>query len=202
MFEPSFCAYIFGHRNSGKSYLLIQLLLSKHLNGKFNEIVIINPTKCYDEKYNVIKFSLEYDEFSTELLDELIVHFEEERTKNPEYKVLLILDDCISQDNFKDNQAHHPLNTLAVNGRHWGVSLLILSQKWNAISTYIRTQLDYIIVFETRNMSEIDSMYKEFGQDTKENFRRFFQSIFTKKHDFLVIDNVHKVYMKNFRVIE
>lgn len=199
MFDPSFCAYIVGKRNSGKSHLLIQMLLSKKLlKGKFDDVIIINPTKKFDHKYNVVKFTEEYSEFSIELLEELLKKFEDNKRKDPDYKVLLILDDCISQDNFKNNQANNPLNTMAVNGRHLGISLMILSQKWNAISTYIRAQLDYIIFFEIRNHQELDTIYKEYGEGTLNDFKDMTKEVFTKPHDFLVIDTIHNHLYKNF----
>ena len=199
MFEPSFVNYIVGKRNSGKSYLLIQMLLSKDcFKGKFDEVIIINPTIDYDEKYKVIKFSRVYTEFSLELLESLISEFESKRLEKKDHKVLLILDDCISQADFKNNMATHPLNTMAVNGRHWGLSLVILSQKWSAISSYIRAQLDYIILFEFKNHYEIDMLYKEFGVGTKEEFRKFLEDLYTERHDTLLINNITNKYYKNF----
>jgi len=199
MFEPSNVTYIIGKRNSGKSYLLIQMLLSKDcFKGKFDEVIIINPTINYDEKYKVIKFSRIFTEFSLELIESLINEFEEKRKQNPKYNVLLILDDCISQADFKNNLATHPLNTMAVNGRHWGLSLVILSQKWSAISSYIRAQLDYIILFEFKNHYELEVLYKEYGTGTKDEFRRFFEEIYTERHDTLLINNITNKYYKNF----
>lgn len=199
MFNPSFVSYIIGKRNSGKSYLLIQMLLSKDcFKGKFDEVIIINPTIDYDEKYKVVKFSRVYREFSTELLDSLITEFEERKKENSKYNVLLILDDCISQTDFKNNMANHPLNTMAVNGRHIGLSLVILSQKWSAISSYIRVQLDYIILFEFKNQYEIDALYKEYGEGCKEEFKKLLADVYTKRHDTLLIDNIENKYYKNF----
>lgn len=199
MFEPSFVSYIVGKRNSGKTYLLIQMLISKQLlKGKFDEVIIINPTINYDDKYKVVKFSRVFTEFSTELLDSLIVEFEAKRTEKKDYKTLLILDDCISQADFKNNLAGHPLNTMAVNGRHWGLSLMILSQKWSAISSYIRAQLDYIILFEFKNQYEIDALYKEYGVGTKEEFKQLLHDVYTEQHDTLLINNITNTFYKNF----
>lgn len=194
--EESFCAYIVGKRNSGKSHLLLQLLISKDgFKDKFDHVYLINPTYKYDEKYHVIKFTEVYDSFSNELVDELIVKFEE---KDPEENVLLILDDCVCEDNFKKNQSDTPLNRLAVNGRHLGVSMIILSQKYNAISSYIRSQLDYILLFETKNQTEIRTLYEEFGEGSSKEFLDYLTKVFTKRHDVFIIDNIKGAYYKNF----
>lgn len=197
--QVSFCSYIVGKRNRGKSHLLLKMLLNKKLlKDKFDEVILINPTYKYDEKYHIIKFTEVFEEFSIELLEDLLVKFQE----NTENKILLILDDCIAENEFKSNQSDHPLNRLAVNGRHWGVSLIILSQKYNAISSYIRAQLDYIILFETSNHYELKSIYEEYGSSSFKDFEEFLTRVYTKPHDFLVIDNINNKMLKNFLPIE
>jgi hypothetical protein len=197
MFDDNFTLYVVGRRNSGKSHCLISMLIHpKLMYKKFDEIYIINPTYRFDEKYHVIKFDHVYEEFSLELLEELKLRFEEE----PEKKKLLILDDCISQESFKSNEGTHILNEMALNGRHWGLSLCILSQKFIGTSTYIRAQLDYVLLFDTSNNNEKDTIYGEFGTGTKKEFYAFFDSTFTKKHDTLLIDTTsgNISYYKNF----
>lgn len=198
--DVSFCAYIVGKRNRGKSHLLLKMLLNKKLlKDKFDEVILINPTYKYDEKYHVIKFTEVFEEFSIELVDDLLNKFQENTEKN---KILLILDDCIAENEFKSNQSDHPLNRLAVNGRHWGVSLIVLSQKYNALSPYVRGQLDYIILFETNNHYELKTLYEEYGSGTFKEFDEFLNRVYTKKHDFLVIDNISNNMLKNFLPID
>ncbi len=202
MFDPSFVTYIVGKRNSGKSYLLIQMLLSKDIfKGKFDEVIIINPTIHYDDKYKVVKFTKIYDEFSVELLEELIEYFEKEKEQNKDKRTLLILDDCISQEGFKNNMAKHPLNTMAVNGRHWGLSMVILSQKWSAISSYVRAQLDYVILFEFKNQYEIEALYREYGAGSKDQFLELFHGAFKEPHDTLLVNNINNKFYRNFNEI-
>jgi len=197
--EVSFCSYIVGKRNRGKSHLLLKMLLNKKLlKDKFDEVILINPTYRYDHKYHVIKFTEVFEEFSIELLENLLVKFQE----NEEGKILLILDDCISENDFKSNQSDHPLNRLAVNGRHWGVSLIILSQKYNAISSYVRAQLDYVILFETSNHYELKTLYEEYGTGSFKEFEELLKYVYTKPHDFLVIDNIKNEMLKNFLPID
>lgn len=197
--KSAFCAYIVGKRNRGKSHCLIRMLLHpKLLKGKFDEVILINPTYDYDVKYHVVKFTKIYKEFSLELMDELVAYFEEKAKEEPKPKILLILDDCISQDNFKSHRNDHPLNTIAVNGRHWGVSMIILSQKYNAVSSAIRNQLDYLMIFESKNHKEKEDLYEEYGFGTKKEFFEFLDQVYTDPHDVLIIDNITNKYYKNF----
>lgn len=195
--EVSFCSYIVGKRNRGKSYLLLKMLTNKQLlMNKFDRVILINPTYEYDTKYHTVKFSEVHTNFSIEILEKLLEEFQE----NTEDKILLILDDCISEAEFKSHQSDHPLNRLAVNGRHWGVSLMILSQKYNAISPYVRAQLDYIIIFETKNHAELKALYDEFGHGSFKDFVSQMERVYTNPHDFLVIDNIKNRLLKNFSI--
>jgi hypothetical protein len=202
MFEPSFTAYVVGKRNSGKSTLLLKMLLNKKiLKGKFDEVIIINPTIEYDEKYKIIKFTDAYSKYSIELMEKLMNKFEKDIAENTNKKTLLILDDCITQQDFKSNTASTPLNTMFVNGRHWGLSIIVLSQKYNGLSSYARTQLDYVFMIDVKNNNEIKTFYDEYGSGSKNNFVDFFKNQLVIPHDFILFDNVRKQWYKNFSPI-
>jgi chromosomal replication initiation ATPase DnaA len=200
MFDANkgFVCCIIGKRGSGKSHLLLQMLLHKRLlKEKFDEVILINPSYSYDDKYDIIDFTEVYEDFNTELIEELNKKFQD----NPKEKRLIILDDCISSSEFKSNQSYHPLNTLVSNGRHWGCSLIVLSQKYNAISSTIRAQYDYIITFKTSNHKELNCIYEEYGIDTKDNFIKTMNDIFSKPYCFAVIDIQNDKVLKNFNCI-
>jgi KaiC/GvpD/RAD55 family RecA-like ATPase len=196
--EKGFLTYIVGRRGMGKSYLLIQMLLHKDLlKDKFDEVFLVNPNYEFDPKYHIIKFTEVYTEYSNELMQEMIETFKETHDK----KRLIIFDDCISEQEFKKVQNDHPMNELANLGRHWGVSMIILSQKYNAISTTIRAQLDYLILFQIKNHAELDTVYKEFGIGSKNDFYDLIQSVYQNQHDTLMINNIDGQYYHNFNVI-
>lgn len=196
--DKGFICCIIGKRGSGKSHLLLQMLLHKRLlRDKFDEVILINPSYAYDDKYNIIEFTDVYEDFNIELIEELNKKFQE----NPKEKRLIILDDCISSSDFKSNQSYHPLNTLVSNGRHWGCSLIILSQKYNAISSTIRAQYDYVILFKTCNHKELNCIYDEYGIDNKDIFMKLMNDIFSKSYSFAVIDVQNDKILKNFNCI-
>lgn len=197
MFDANkgFISCIIGKRGSGKSYLLLQMLLHKRLlRDKFDEIILINPSFEYDDKYHNIEFDEIYEEFNSDLIEELNEKFK----SDPEQKRLLILDDCISSNEFKSNQTYHPLNTLVSNGRHWGCSLIVLSQKYNAISRIIRSQYDYVIFFTIKNQKELSEMYDEYGIGTKEEFINTVNGVFSKPYNFVCLDVSNDKILKNF----
>jgi hypothetical protein len=193
--EKGFLAYIVGRRGMGKSYLLIQMLLHPNLlNNKFDEVFLVNPNYEYDPKYHVVKFTEVMTDYDNEKMYTLIEKFKEE----PDKKRLIIFDDCIAEHEFKKISNEHPMNEMAVNGRHWGVSMIILSQKYNAISSTIRAQLDYLIMFQIKNHAELDSIYKEFGIGSKNEFYDLIQTVYQSQHDTLLINNIDGQYYLNF----
>ena len=72
--------------------------------------------------------------------------------KNGETKllsVLFLIDDFIDQQNFAKH--NNLLNALYIKARHYGVSIISSSQKYNRLSTTIRTNSRQLIVFNLRN---------------------------------------------------
>lgn len=198
--DKSFVSYISAKRNSGKSYLMVQMLMSpKFLKNKFDEVILVDPTYEYDQKYHLVKFSEVYTEFSQELCHELNERLE--KGANDKKNRLIIFDDCITSAKFKSNNADHPLNTLILNGRHWNTSVFILSQKYNAISSHIRAQLDYVIFFGSRNHKELKSLHEEYGTGDLNSFVKMLNGNITEPHDFIVIDNIENKILKNFKYV-
>jgi energy-coupling factor transporter ATP-binding protein EcfA2 len=200
MFDANkgFISCIIGKRGSGKSYLLLQMLLHKRLlRDKFDEIILINPSYEYDDKYHNIEFDEVYTEYTMDLIEDLNDKFKED----PNIKRLLILDDCISSNEFKSNNSYNPLNTLVSNGRHWGCSLIVLSQKYNAISKIIRSQYDYVIFFSIKNHKELSDIYDEYGIGNKEEFINTVSDIFSKPYNFICLDVSNDRILKNFNSI-
>lgn len=206
MFDPSkknaFIAYIVGRRNQGKSSLLIKMLLHKKLlKGKFDQVIIINPTYELDTKYHVINFTEVHTTFTIDTLHEIEEAIRKQVESNPDYQTLLIFDDCVSSPEFKSNQYDHPLNHFALNGRHLNISMIFLSQRYTGLSQIIRTQLDYLILFNPFNHSEKEAVYEEYGKGVKKEFFTFLDDIFKQPYDFLVVDNKLFRYLKNFCTI-
>lgn len=206
MFDPenknAFIAYIVGRRNQGKSSLLIKMLLHKKLlKDKFDQVILINPTYELDVKYHVLNFTEIFTTFTVETLFEIEENIREKIEENPNYQTLLIFDDCVSSPEFKSNQYDHPLNHFALNGRHLNISMIFLSQRYTGLSQIIRTQLDYLIMFNPFNHSEKEAIYEEYGKGVKKEFLSFLDDIFNDPYDFLVVDNKDFKYLKNFCAI-
>lgn len=206
LFEPynknAFICYIVGRRNQGKSSLLIKMLLNdKLLKNKFDQVILINPTYYLDTKYHIINFTDVYTDFSVELLEKLNNDINEKVIKNEKYQTLLIFDDCIADPEFKSNEYSNPLNHFALNGRHLNISMIFLSQRYTGLSSIIRTQLDYLLLFNPINHKEKEVIYEEYGKGKKTDFNEILDTVYNEPYNFLVVDNRNFVYLKNFNTL-
>ena len=188
-----FVQTIVAPRNSGKTYLLINLLIQdKYYRNKFDKVYIISPTFYLDPKWDCISIPdkqifTEFDEYSLESIIE---------NKKIEEQILLILDDAIAEDGFKTSQI---LNKIAIRGRHMKVSMICISQKVCSISTTIRSQTDSMIVFKSRSSNEVESLYKDnnIGGLTRNGFNRLLFDCTEERYSFLNMNyQNNKVYKK------
>lgn len=206
MFDPeqknAFICYIVGRRNQGKSSLLIKMLLHrKLLKNKFDQVILINPTYNLDTKYHVLNFTEIYTDFSVSLLEQLNNKINEQVENNENFQTLLIFDDCIADPEFKSNEFANPLNHFALNGRHLNISMIFLSQKYTGLSSIIRTQLDYLVLFNPINHKEKDAIYEEYGKGKKQEFYELLDNVYKEPYSFLVVDNKKFKYLKNFHTL-
>jgi len=205
MFDPrnknAFVCLITGRRNKGKTSLLVKMLLHPQLlRNKFHEVYLINPTyESNAEKYQCVKFTEVITKFDTDVIEGIKERCTEQIAEDPKRNFLLILDDCMSEEDFKSDQSHHILNDFACNSRHINLSVVILSQVYKGVSLTVRRQLDYLIFFSNCNHQELGSLYEEYGFNTKRSFMEILdKQVFKDKHDFLFIDNIEDKAYRNF----
>ena len=200
-----FVALIVGKRNKGKSYLLIQLLITKinGLKGKFNEFVVVNPTFKYDKKYQLIEIKEEnkYYEFNENLVNDLDNYFMMKKEEDKNYHGLVIFDDCISSKKFSNKQNDSPLANMASLSRNKGYSIIILSQRYKGVPFSVRTQADYIFLFDTKNKTEYETIYDEVGIGDKDEWKSIWEWNLRNKNDFhswfMLSTLDDKIYEKN-----
>ena len=84
---------------------------------------------------------------------------------------LLILDDVGLQA--KKGRLSDQLDQIAFTSRHYGVSLIEMTQRITSLSTSVRSQLDALIMFREENPLERQNLFRNFGfgENKKEWFR-------------------------------
>lgn len=197
------CVYIIsGRRGSGKSTLALSLLNSKLAYRKrFKNLFLISPTARNDKKFSKVLKELDEDgKYFDELTEDNIHHIldiikadnEENNKKNLH---CLILDDCVLD---LPKRKSNILNRLVIESRHHNTTLLILSQKYNAIPTIIRANMDIISFFPSLNNREI-STFQEDLNISKDLFYKMYNTATEKQNDFLhvnLLSNPPKFYKK------
>lgn len=181
--SDNFTMLIVGARRSGKSFMLLNQLLPMY-KEQFDLIYIVTPSRDFDN-FDLNPMSGIFDTYSTELLQVLFRQQEEMFEEDNSLKSLVILDDCISADNFKSLKEANIINLIATRGRHVGISLIITTQNYKSVSPSLRINSDVVIWFE-RNSAR--KLYEE--REVVENYKKFREivSVATAKiHGYLVL---------------
>jgi GTPase SAR1 family protein len=174
----NFAMLLCGAPQSGKTNLLIQLLMShstkkkktnKYYYGFFDKIQLISPSLAtLPEAFKKnLDDSQKHNKFTDELIQEIINEFYNgENTNN-----LLLLDDCV-----KDIHRSRILSKVFLNRRHIcqnndkitedcphtaSLSIIVTSQKFSLLPLEFRAALSDIIVFKSSNKSEINRIKDE-----------------------------------------
>lgn len=196
-----FVMLISSKRNSGKSVLLLNLLVKEDLLfQKFDTIYVFSPTWKYQNTFDVLDLPTEqvFEEFDEGKIAEII-----EENKEEKQDILIVLDDCISQKGFKSRNENCPLNSLCNVGRHFNISLIIISQKLTAVSTSVRQNSDYFICFKI-NPIEQKLAYDTFCNEITDykEWQKLIQYCTKDKYNFLLVDNHEGEFYHNFNKIE
>jgi hypothetical protein len=190
-----------GKRNSGKSRLLRYILcMEKH---NFQNIFLFCPTEEVNGFYkDVVPSSNIFKEYTEEWGNKLFKKMTEVNSNKPCDEcthVLVILDDCCSDTNFRTSQSFKKMCT---RGRHLKISVIITSQYLYQLPPVARSNCDYVACSQM-NSQAIKILCDEFchGSVTKKQFVKFYYQA-TGNYGFLLINNncaknnddIHEIY--------
>lgn len=176
-----------GKRRSGKTNLLIKMLNSKHFIDNFQKVFIFSPTVELDETWESIREYptkrevILFDKFDNSIIEDIL-----ELQRNSEDDVLIILDDFAEKLKGKRGNV---LEQLATKGRHFNTSFIFTSQKYNAVPSIIRNNVDEIIFFKVSNNLELKTIVEENDNKDLKNVGGFENLLInnTKDYDYLLI---------------
>jgi GTPase SAR1 family protein len=168
--KKSMAMYIVGCPGSGKTSLLLSLLLSKTAYlKKFDKVYLMSGSlqTLPPELLSNLPPDQTFDEFDIEKVYEII---KEERDSALNNNILFIFDDVV-----KDIQ-ERSFNKLILNRRHIiqnaknpkvksGTSIWLTSQTYNLLNLKIRKNINTIILFPTANRKELQCIKDELMMD-------------------------------------
>lgn len=114
-------------------------------------------------------------------------------------KVLIILDDCIS-----DIKNDKFMMKLIYNRRHiaGGISIIIATQVYNKLALSLRKCANDLVLYNTSNKRELDSIYEDYICLEKKVYFDLVRYCFKDdKHTFIWIKNETGRFFKNFNEI-
>ena len=208
--QGGFAMLIIGKPRSGKTNLLLNLTTKAHknFNRKFDKVYLFSPSVNTMEND---PFELLPDEQKFEVATEDNLLSVLSDIKDTGEKVLLILDDCISDIRGKGkSEIENLLHRIFFNRRHLAgkggsLSIIATSQTYNKIDPKLRKTASHLVFFENKNKKELDSIFEEVILIPKKEFYDVLRYIFDKKYQFMYVDTTlpdYKMIHKNFNQLE
>ena len=213
LFDLPFRLLINGRSGSGKSNMLVNLLLNDNYPYKNlfdgDNIYLFSPEISGDRKLSILKEELDIDDsncfeqISDELLDDLyenLVDDYKEKISNKETgqlvkikdketpeNVLIVIDD-FSSSGAMSSKRFNKVGQIFCNGRKFLISIVVLQQSYLHTNKTIRENSTGLILFNTSQKAletiEADNNYLK----SKKQFLQMFRENVTEARDFLVIN--------------
>ena len=162
---------ISGRRGSGKSTLCIQLMSHKKAYRKrFTNVFLISPTAESDKKFKKLVEELKeedfphfYDTLNEENIEEILNFIRRDNDENDKKNLhCLILDDVVLD---LPKSKSSLINRIVITSRHLNLTIIIVTQKYNAIPTIIRNNMDLCSFFPSLNNHEIKTFQEDLNID-------------------------------------
>jgi len=208
---------VIGLSNSGKTYLVKQVL-RKELIPRF-----IVKDKQGDSQCNIfimspsLSLSGDFKEFEDVLPDHHTEHRKQrlfdcydegviqelfgaqkalikKHGKESAPEVMIILDDCI--DYLHNSKV---INALFTRGRHYKISVCLITQKFKSLNRTIRVNAALQTFFRCSNSSEIEQFCEEaVGRRYKDEFYQASEELFKKPYTFIHVDYNEEDFKRRF----
>ena len=167
--------------SGGGKTVVLQNLLLKFYKGMFQRIWFFSPSIKLDPQYTPIRKYLEkmsdqdkeplmFEELEQQALgriltDQRLICEECRKRKQPIPQCCVVLDDFGDRGDILTKRQGGNLGswiiTLAVRGRHFGVSWIITSQVLRLLGTVIRKNCRAMCVWRLRNFKEVEALCEE-----------------------------------------
>lgn len=209
----SFAMLMCGAPGSGKTNLLLSLLMSKgkkkYYRKFFDRIYLISGSLATLPKKFIEK--IPEDQIFSEYNEDILIDIINGLKDGPNYNSLLILDDVIRSISRSRN-----LSKVFLNRRHithneneegnGGLSVMLTTQKYNLAPLEFRNAMSDIIIFKSGNAQEINAIKSELMTDLSTELQdKLLKESWKEKYSFLMIkpnqDIQNKYYIKFDRVM-
>lgn len=200
---PNAAILLIGIRRSGKSVLAATILHELCKTQRIDRVYVLtrtkvngywlgnkHVTKVYDKHFDVIcmtilaaqerRWQLEFDK-----------HGDAERAQQELPRVCIVLDDIMGAIAHKSEA----LTTLTTSGRHFMITIICNLQDYTGLSPDVRTNCDYIVLFENVRGSAVDLAYTEIPTSmglSREEFEGLYLTITRKPYHSMMISRTSR----------
>jgi len=198
----SFAMLIVAPAGGGKTSFWTSLLLSHPTKKKkdinrayfrfFDKIWLFSPSK---DTLPMDKLKLDESRVFLKYTDTQLQEILDEEKDGENLNNIIVLDDSIRA--IKNNKE---VQKLVLNRRHLthnpnedgkaGLSVLVTSQKFNGVDTYLRNNMSDIIIFKTNVKNELEAIKNDVMSDLDKDIQdKLLKEAFKEKYGFLYIKN-------------
>lgn len=206
--------------SQGGKGILIQNLILKIYRGCFERIYIVSPTAHIDEAYKEVIRYIEkelkidnkkeqylFDEYDPESLAHIIdtqhkvIEYQKKNKMNKLYSCLLVVDDFAEDKTFM--RYSKILHGLYTKSRHFGLSVITATKKYNALSPIVRLNSSSLYIFKLKNQSELDTFIQEQSAlIDKKTINEIYRVATEEPYSFLFVklreSDINKIFMNRF----
>ena len=192
--------------SQGGKGILIQNLILNISRGCFERIYLVSPTAHIDEAYKeVIKYiekelhvdndkeQFLFDEYDATALSRIrdtqhkVIEYQKKSKMNILFSCLLVIDDFAEDKAFM--RCTKILHGLYTKSRHFGLSVITATQKYNALSPIARLNSSSVYIFKFMNMAEVEAFIMEQSAlvDKKSLYEIYQTAVNDKPYSFLCV---------------
>ena len=198
---------ISARRGMGKSTMIINLLNSKKAYRKrFTNVFLISPTAKSDGKFKKLVKELNdddkyYDTLNEENIENILDFIRSDNDENDKKNLhCLILDDVVLD---LPKSKSSLINKIVITSRHLNLTIIIVTQKYNALPTIIRNNMDLCSFFPSLNNHEIKTFQEDINID-KDLFKVIYDYCCDETNSFMHVNllGARPKFYRKFEPIE
>jgi hypothetical protein len=185
-----FSSIVVSKRNSGKSFLVRDLVYNLSVQKRIHQVIVMSNTSGLNlnKDYDFIDKKF-LTTFAQEKIERLMKIQAKAIKAGKIREILLVLDDVIGGDGTKKAEGNRLIRSLYANGRHFHISVVLLSQIANRLlEPPLRENSDYIF-FSRLGMRGLETLWESIPVIRKKEFIRF-ASTHNKDFTFVLYDNM------------
>lgn len=182
---------------SGKTSFLYSLFKTPSLLKKvYHTIYIFQPSpsraSMSDNIFEELPDEQKFDELTVENLQQVVDNI---KNDDAEFNSCIIFDDVGAY--MRDNGVKQLLKEIAMNKRHYHVSVFILCQTWKSIEPSIRMLVDNYFIWKCSKM-EMKNIFDEIFPIHNNISDEINDIVYDKQHNFLMLSPLEKKMFKNW----